>query len=306
MSKKYLVLLFLLLNACTSAPANQPSAPLGVAGSATFSAPQSGESQVNLQPVLVPSEIVFGLNRFAVGLIETGKGPIKDAQVHFRYFDLSNPSAPVLESEANAAQVVTPDGLTAFYAHEREFKRAGEWGVEVQARLSDGKTSVQRVKFTVLASSATKKIGDPAPNIETPTALDGSNDLTKLTSSDKPNAAFYKTSLARAIKSGKPTVVVLATPAFCQTRFCGPVYDVVSALQQKYGDAFNWVHVEVYTGLPNPAANNWQIAPAMRVFGLTTEPWVYLIDSRGTIAYRVEGFVSGEELEPKLKSLAGS
>ncbi len=294
MFKRFALLLPLVLASCGGI---QPSG---------FTANQPADSQVNLEPVLVPSEVVLGQNRFAIGLIEQGKGPIKDAQVHFRYFDLSNPSAPVLESEADARQVVTPDGLGAFYAHEREFKRAGDWGVEVQARLPDGSKSVQRVKFTVLASSPTKKIGDSAPNIETRTSADVSNDLTKLTSSDKPNPAFYKTSLASAIKNGKPTVVVFATPAFCETRFCGPVYDVVSALQQKYGDAFNWIHVEVYTGLPNPAASNWQIAPAMRAFGLTTEPWVYLIDRKAMIVYRVEGFVTSEELEPKLKSLSGS
>lgn len=294
MMKKVFLLLPLILASCGG---SQPSA---------FTATLSADSQINLQAVLVPSEIVLGQNRFAIGLIEPSKGPIKDAQVHFRYFDVSNPSAPTVESEADAVQVVTPDGLTTFYAHEREFKRAGDWGVEVVAKLADGRSSVQRVKFTVLASSATKKIGDPAPSIETPTAATVSNDLTKLTSSDKPNPAFYKASLASAIKGGKPTVVVLAAPAFCQTRFCGPVYDVVSALQQKYGDAFNWVHVEVYTGLPNPATNNWQIAPAMRAFGLTTEPWVYLIDSKGIIVYRVEGFVSGDELDPKLRMLTGS
>ncbi len=294
MFRKLLLLFSLALASCSGA---QPS---------TFTATQPADSGVNLQPVLVSSEIVLGQNRFAVGLIEPNKGPIKDALVHFRYFHLGNSSAPAVESEADAAQVVTPDGLTAFFVHEREFKRTGDWGVEVQALLADGRRSVQRVKFSVLASSATKKIGDPAPNIETPTVASVSNDLTKLTSSDKPNPAFYTTSFASAIKSGKPTVLVLATPALCQTRFCGPVYDVVSALQQKFGDTFNWVHVEVYTGLPNPAANNWQTAPVMRAFGLTTEPWVYVIDAKGIIVYRVEGFVTGEELEPKLKALTGS
>ncbi len=291
------VLFFIISLLLASCSATQPSA---------FTATQPAYPQTNLQAVLVPSEIVLGQNRFAIGLIEPGKGSIKDAQVHFQYFDLSNPSAPTIESEADARQVVTPDGLTTFFAHEREFKRAGDWGVEVQAKLADGRSSAQRVKFTVLSSSATKKIGDPAPNIETPTAASISSDLTKLTSSDKPNPAFYKTSLASAVKNGKPTVLVLATPAFCQTRFCGPVYDVVSALQQKYGDTFNWIHVEVYTGLPNPASNNWQITPVMRAFGLNTEPWVYLIDAKGIIVYRVEGFVTREELEPKLKMLIGS
>ncbi len=287
----FAIVLSAMLAACGGSPA--PTSP-------------TASSEAQFQTVIVPSELVLGPNRFAVGLIEPGKGPIKDAQVHFRYFDLSNPSVPALESEADAAQITTPDGLTSAYAHEREFKRAGNWGVEITAQLANGKTQTQRIQFTVLANSATKKIGDPAPNIETPTAADVSNDLTKLTSATKPNPAFYKLSLAQALKNGKPTLFILATPAFCQTRFCGPAYDVVSAVQQKYPDAFNWIHVEVYTGLPNPASNNFQLAPAMRAFGVNTEPWIFVMDKTGTIVYRVEGLVTQEEIEWHLKPLMGS
>ena len=260
-------------------------------------------ANTQFQAVIVPSELVLGPNRFAVGLIDPGKGPIKDAQVHLRYFDLSNPSAPALESEAETEQVKTPDGLTSAYTHERDFKRAGNWGVEVTATLVSGTRQSSRIQFSVLASSPTKKIGDPAPNLETPIAVDVSNDLTKLTSAAKPNPAFYKTSLAHALKNGKPTVFLLATPAFCQTRFCGPAYDVVSALQQKQPDAFNWIQVEVYTDLPHPDLGHPQYAPAMRAFGVNTEPWIFLIDKSGTIVYRVEGFVTQAEIEQKLKML---
>ena len=102
---------------------------------------------------------------------------------------------------------------------------------------------------------------------------------------------------------GKPTVLLFATPAFCQTRFCGPAYDTTHALQLRYGAQFNFVHVEVYTGLPNPAANNWEIAPAMTAFGLTTEPWLYLIDGSGVIDYRVEGLFTTAEVERHMQNL---
>jgi len=286
-SRFFALFAFLFLVACGGNPA--PAA--------------SPATTAQFQAVIVPSELVLGPNRFAVGLIDPGKGPIKDAQVHLRYFDLSKPAAPLLESEADAEQITTPDGLTAAYAHERDFKRAGDWGVEITAKLANGKTQTARIQFTVLASSATKKIGDPAPNLETPTAADGSNDLSKLTSAAKPNPAFYKLSLAQALKNGKPTVFLLATPAFCQTRFCGPAYDVVSALQQKYPDAFNWIHVEVYTDLPHPDLGHPQYAPAMRAFGVNTEPWIFVMDKSGTIVWRVEGLVTQEEIERHLKPL---
>lgn len=265
-------------------------------------------SQVNteMQVALVPSELIVGPNRFAVGLLDAKDQALRDASVHFHYFDLSNASAPALESEADAVRVQSPDGLTAIYTHEREFRRAGDWGVEVQARMSDGKAAIKRIGFKVVAQSPTLKPGQKAPAVDTPTAASVNNDLSKLTSSTTPNAAFYQLSLKQALGNGKPTVLLFATPAFCQTRFCGPAYDEASAVQQRYADKANFIHVEVYTGLPNPAANNWRIAPTMEAFGLHTEPWVFLIKPDGVVAYRVEGLFSQDEVERHLKALLGA
>jgi hypothetical protein len=251
----------------------------------------------------VASEIVVGPNRFAVGLIDPVKGMIHDASVHFIYFDLTDPSKPVVESDADAMRYQTPDGLTTYYAQERNFDRAGDWGIEIQARLADGSLNDKRIGLRVLANSTTLKIGAQAPALKTRTAADVGNDLKQLSSAATPNPAFYRTSLVQAIASGKPTVLLFATPAFCQTRMCGPTYDVISALQNKTGDAANFIHVEVYSGLPNPASNGFQLDVAMKAFGLTTEPWVFLIDKGGVIKWRVEGPVTGGEIEQHLAPL---
>jgi hypothetical protein len=262
---------------------------------------QEAQATATMQVVLVASELVVGPNRFAVGLFDEEGRVIQEAKVHFHYYDLSNPQTPLLETEADATPIRTPDGYTTIFAHEREFQRAGDWGVEVQARFPDGATALKRVGFEVLADSPTLKPGQFAPALVTPTSGWTNNDLSKLTSALAPNPAFYELSLAQAITNGKPTVLLLATPAFCQTRFCGPAYDQTSELQKRYSDDFNFVHVEVYTGLPNPAANNWEVAPAMVAFGLTTEPWLYLIDARGKIVYRVEGVFTTAEVERHLQ-----
>lgn len=228
---------------------------------------------------------------------------IQEATVHFHYYDLSDPAAPVLETEADATPLHTPDGRTTIFAQERAFDRAGDWGVEVQARFPDNTAALKRIGFDVLAESPTLKPGQKAPSLETPTTAEVNGDLGQLTSAPTPNPAFYESSLAQAIASDKPTVLLFATPAFCQTRFCGPAYDLTSELQKQYGDAFNFIHVEVYTGLPDPVANDWELAPSMTAFGLASEPWLYLIDATGTIAYRVEGLFTAAEVERHLQAV---
>ena len=54
---------------------------------------------------------------------------------------------------------------------------------------------------------------------------------------------------------------------------------------------------------PNPAASNWEVAPAMQAFGLTTEPWLYLMDADGKIIYRVEGLFTTTEVERHLQPI---
>lgn len=264
------------------------------------------QATAEMQVALVASELVLGPNRFAVGLLD-GKGQnIRDAQVHFHFYDLTNPAAPVLESEVDAARIASPDGLTVIFGLDRVFTRAGDWGLEVQARFPDGTGSIKRIGFKVLAASTSIKPGQPAPSLDTPTAASVNNDFAKISSAQPPVPAFYQLSLADALKSGKPTVLLFATPAFCQTRFCGPMYDVTTGLQKKYGARVNFIHVEVYTGLPNPAATNFQLAPAMQSFGLTTEPWLFLIGSDGIVKYRVEGIYSQPEVEPQMEALLSS
>lgn len=54
--------------------------------------------------------------------------------------------------------------------------------------------------------------------------------------------------------------------------------------------------MEVYTGLPDPSQNNWQLSPVMDAFGLTTEPWVYVMDAEGRVMCRAEGVFSLAEI----------
>ena len=258
-----------------------------------------------MQVVLVPSELVIGMNRFAVGLLDAEGGMVHDAFVHLHYFDLSDPQAPRLESQADAVRLQTPQGLATIFAHERVFDRAGPWGVEVQAHFPDGAAAFRRIRIEVVADSQTVTAGEIAPALDTPTAADVSHDLRQLTSATEPNPAFYQLSLAESVASGKPTVLLFATPAFCRTRFCGPAYEIVNHLHEEYAEAANFLHIEVYSGLPNPAENNWELAPAMHAFGLRSEPWLYLIGSDGTVFYRVEGLFTQAEVERHLLALLG-
>ncbi len=266
---------------------------------------EMGATTDEIEAVAVPSELVVGPNRFAVGLFDADGTMIHDANVHFHFVELNDPAAATPMGEADAERIQTADGLTTVYALERDFDVAGNWGVEVQAHWSDGRTALKRIGFQVLAESDSISPGESVPAVDTLTLADVEGDLGLLTSADAPNPALHERSLPDALANDRPTLLLIATPSFCQTRFCGPAYELVDGLQSRYGDDLNFVYVELFPDLPNPAETGWQVAPAATAFGLNTEPWLYLIDAEGRVVYRVEGVFTTPEIERQLGSQFG-
>jgi hypothetical protein len=116
---------------------------------------------------------------------------------------------------------------------------------------------------------------------------------------------MHELTIAEAIDSGRPTVVAFATPAFCQSRVCGPLMDsVVDPLFQRYGEQVNFVHVEPYE-LAKARQGEIATVPTVEEWGLQTEPWLFIIDREGRIAGKFEAIVAVEEVEPVLQRVVG-
>lgn len=184
------------------------------------------------------------------------------------------------------------------YRAEFDFDRPGAWQITVQPEVGN---ALIPAAVTVLEQTFSPNIGDPAPVVDTPTSADFP--FVELTTDPEPDPRFYELSLAAALVSGKPTVLVFSTPAYCQTSACGPLLNVVKDTAGDYPDV-NFIHVEVYTGLtepdfrPDPA----HLAPAAGVdyWSLPTEPWVFVIDESGIVTARFEGVMAEEELRAAL------
>jgi hypothetical protein len=76
--------------------------------------------------------------------------------------------------------------------------------------------------------------------------------------------------------------------------------DIVRRVAPKHpGVAF--IHVEPYELPANPA--RLEPVPATRQWGLPSEPWTFVVDSRGRLAAKFEGALSATELEEELTRL---
>jgi hypothetical protein len=106
-------------------------------------------------------------------------------------------------------------------------------------------------------------------------------------------------SIAEAIESGKPSVIVFATPQFCQSAVCAPMLNAVKTASKGFKDV-NFVHVEPYDLDEVP-----QLVPveSMVEWQLPSEPWVFLLDDKGRMTYKFEGILAPEELQREIKAL---
>ena len=263
--------------------------------------------------VVSPAGLTFekGSNRYAFGVFEVDATPVDDAEVAL-YFAKS-PTGPVegplpadvrsLETKPayRAQGVGAPDEPKSYYVvDDVRFDRPGPW-LGVAVVNVDGEPQATRLpspvvgKFPLVAA-----VGQKAPAISTPTAESVGGQLSKI-DTRQPPSTMHEVDF-RDVLGKEPVVLTFATPAFCQSRVCGPVVDAAEQVKDETGDGVEFIHMEIYED--NDPGKGFR--PQVEAFGLPTEPWVFLVGSDGRIKERLEGAFGVEELSAAVERLRRS
>jgi hypothetical protein len=178
------------------------------------------------------------------------------------------------------------------YVVEPTLTAAGNWRGKVAI---EGHGEVE-LAFPVSANPDTPIVGTMGRDVPTPTvtATQGVDPLCTRTDAKGKAApcAFHQTSLDQVMGKGKPVIVMFATPARCQSRYCGPVLDQLIAVAPEYGDRITPIHVEIYRDLTSndlvDATDTW--------LGVSGEPWIFAMDGTGKITGRLSGAFATDEI----------
>ncbi len=115
-----------------------------------------------------------------------------------------------------------------------------------------------------------------------------------------PPCQFHTQSLDEALAQHLPVALLFATPALCQSAFCGPVLDTLIAAADPYAGKINFVHSEIFTALSRNSANT----PAVLAYHLQSEPVLFLANANGTVVERIDALFGKAEATAALARLA--
>lgn len=264
---------------------------------------ESETTSDGLKAILGTGDLGVGTNRVGFVLTsQTGFVTTPGVRVTPRY--ASDGAVDVKETVAAEFQE-WPYGNRGLYTAYIDLERAGQWEFEISVPGGEGEAAMV-VPLSVEVSDAaySPMEGDPAVASKTRT-LNEVESIEEVTTGSLQDPDLYQISLDQAIASGKPTVVVFASPAFCQNAVCGPQVDILQEIKDAYKDDANFVHVDFYDN-PHEIQGDLDravISPAVREWRLPSIEWTFVIDRGGIVTARFEGFATYDEVQAALQQV---
>lgn len=199
---------------------------------------------------------------------------------------------------ADAVVHVRRDGLIVPY-YPIEVSLDSSDPIEFTFRANGGSwTSFAAAEGT--GSEPLVRAGDMFPPVVTPTFASGAGVDPICTRTPEP-CPFHEVSLDDALAAGRPTVLLLSTPAFCGNQIaCGPALELLIDTAPTLGSDVAVIHAEIYSA---PTGRDvGPVSPAMQASGAWFEPLLYAIRSDGQVARRIDFMWDRSELAEILSS----
>ncbi|MFV0526005.1 MAG: hypothetical protein ACK5RL_16080 [Acidimicrobiales bacterium] len=197
----------------------------------------------------------------------------------------------------------THSELLRYFALRTNLPDPGIYDISVD--FGGGVVSSLAVQAFDPATVVVLRPGQPMPTVTTPTTTDPAG-VDPICTQFGAACPFHDVTVTEALEAGGPLAVLVATPAYCQTAYCGPVLDTLVAAAPAF-PTVRMIHLEVYA---NPTAVDGGYAdpdivpaPAMTELGLDFEPSLFLV-VEGTVVDRIDNLFDSEELDAALTAIA--
>lgn len=288
-------------------PATEAAGPQPTAGGAGADIPPPEEQTLAVQAATL--ELLVGPARHvAFGLTGLDRTPLaEDRQVEVYLRSLAGPpdeQGQVVLGPVPATYSPAADTGQPVYHLQADLEEEGLFELVAVSDGEAGAAAIQVVdpqnsRVTDPATGEPLVPGAAAVSAATPTEADDLGVFAICT--QEPPCGMHDTSLDEALTSGRPIVLMFATPQFCQTAVCGPSVATLDGVRQggDWGETV-FIHSEIFAEAPTGAdVASTPLAEAVAAWGLPTEPWLFTIGADGVIVDRIDGPMP----EPVVRSL---
>lgn len=272
--------------------------------------------------VLGASEILVGQDRLSFGIMTSDGTAIEGAEIQALFYYLKDGGVSEFKGEFAAhfqeVNFPTPHPHTNGQLHvhhetvgiyvisDPPVTIPGIWVMDLEITQSPQVPAIStNLAFEAVTKSATLIVGDQVPAIENPT-ISTSESLQAITSHQSPTRELYELTIADALQASTPFIVLFASPAFCTTRLCGPMTDLIIQMHERFNNRFNFIHIEPWDLDLARTKGQLKWTRSAKQWGLPSEPWLFVINDDGVVATRFEGLVGTDELITVLESFLES
>ena len=214
-----------------------------------------------------------------------------------------------------AAVAIRPAGETAVsYVATVNIPAPGSWRLDIAA--ADG--SRGSVMVDALDQGASARLGEPAPDVDTPTLDDAGGNLLAISTQPQSDPRLYQASTADARAAHRPYVIVIDSARFKVSPACGRALTMIRYLIDRWPDV-TFIHLEpfpyqIVTG--EPVLDGDIASPPVNAdtsaFGLgdatwpsTKMPWIFVVDGEGTVRAKATGIIGSADVDLALSLVTG-
>lgn len=179
------------------------------------------------------------------------------------------------------------------YVSHHTFAQPGVYTATARVGRRTAEAAVQVI------DPATSKVpvpGQALPSVATPTTADARGVDPICTR--QPACPWHDISLDAALAEARPIVLLVATPALCQSAVCGPVLDILLDIKTDFESSLRFIHAEVFTD-----ATGKTTTAAVQGLRLENEPFLFLAGADGVIKNRFDGPYDRGEAKAALAAL---
>jgi hypothetical protein len=264
-----------------------------VAGCSSSSKPAGQPAAKGLDVLGNTFDFIAGINqRVAVALADNSGNPLQlKGPVTLAIGPLNGPLGPP-ETAA-----VHGDGLANPYLLVRhQFATPGTYTVRAtyQGDHADLPIQVIDASATPIPFAGKRMISVASPTNAAPLGVNP-------VCTAQPPCPFHEVSLDVALAQHRPIALQFATPALCQSRFCGPVLDNLVTVHQPFADKVTFIHCEIFTDLSGQNST-----PPVTAYHLEHEPMLLAAGTDGVVLDRLDNAVDRGEFTDVLTRLVSA